>query len=175
MEKACFTRNISDLDSTLFSLKKSSNNSKIDEDGIVSSCFQFCPKNQKKLVNFLNEFSEAKNQNILSESPAKLIFKQEDRYDVFFHVYEDANQIHKDCKSPIAIVYVEDQVNILAHSEFLADYDTVVIVQGRCNTLRFLLGTRISKLDETVCPVYSSEPELLDIKSFSKIFFKASK
>lgn len=171
MEHAWFTHNIPDLDSTLFGRKKANLNDSV----IVSSNFQFSPKNQKKLSGFLNEFTEAKNQLVLSESPAKLIFKQEDKYDIFFHIFETKDQIQWESKSQVLIVYIEDNAELKDHIDILSQYAAIAVVQGRSNTFRFLIGTKNNYFSDVNCPCFESGLDLIDIGAFSKEFNKASK
>ena len=171
MEHAWFTHNIPDLDSTLFGRK----NANLNDSGIVSSSFQFSPKNHKKLSIFLNEFTEAKNQLFLSESPAKLIFKQEDKYDIFFHIFETKDQIQWESKSQVLIVYIEDNAELKEHIDILSQYAAVAVVQGRANTFRFLIGTKNHQFSDFQCPCFESGLDLIDICTFSKEFNKASK
>lgn len=175
MEHSCFTHNISDLDSTLFSRKKGSILSNVNDNGTVSSCFQFSPKNQKKISKFINEFTEAKNQLLLSESPARLMFRQEDKYDILFHIYDSKEQVQWENMSQVLIVYVEDDVDLKEHTEFMSQYAAVAIVQGRTNTFRFMIGTKNPKFSGFEDPLFERNVDLTDIQTFSKDFFKASK
>ena len=79
MEHTFYTSNTADLDST-FSIK--------NENVTISSNIQFLPKNQKKLSYFINEFFETRNQLLLSESPANLLFKKEDNRDLYYHIFD---------------------------------------------------------------------------------------
>lgn len=175
MEHSCFTHNISDLDSTLFSRKKGSALSNVNENGTVSSSFQFSPKNQKKISKFISEFTETKNQLLLSESPARLMFKQEDKYDILFHIFDSKDQVHWENMSQVLIVYVEDEADLKEHLEFMSQYAAVAIVQGRSNTFRFMIGTKNPKFSDSEGPHFERSADLIDIQSFSKDFFKASK
>lgn len=175
MECACFTHNISDLDSTLFGRKNGTTILNLNDSGVFSSRFQFSPKNQKKLSLFLNEFTEAKNQLALSESPAKLIFKQEDKYDLFFHIFESKDQIQSESKSQVLVVYIEDNAELKDHIDILSQYAAIAVVQGRSNTFRFLIGTKNQQFSDIQSPCFESCLDLIDICAFSKEFNKASK
>lgn len=175
MEYACFTHNISDLDSTLFGRKRGSFISNVNESGIVSSSFQFAPKNQKKLSFFINEFTDAKNQLLLSESPAKLVFKQEGKYDLFYHIFESKDQIHWENKSQLLIVYIEDSIDLKDHESLLSQYAAVAVVQGRANTFRFFIVTKNQQFADLQSQFFESDIDLIDLSSFSKEFNKASK
>lgn len=171
MEHTNFTHNISDLDSTLFNRKKRSAN----ENGLVSSSFQFSPKNQKRLSGFLIEFSESKNQFLLSESPAKLFLRQDEKRDIFFHVFDTKDQIQWENKSQILIVYVEDDLDLKEHYQFLSHYSAVAVVQGgRSNTFRYIVGTRNSHFSNLEDWSLESCPDLVDIRTFGNNFYKTS-
>lgn len=174
MEHTCFTHNISDLDSTLFCRKKGSILSTKNENGTVSSSFQFSPKNQKKITKFISEFTETKNQYLLSESPARLIFKQDDKYDVFFHRFESKDQIQWENMSQVLIAYVEDEADLKEHLDFMSQYAAVAIVQGRSNTFRFMIGSKNPQFSDSDEPKFDKSIDLIDIQSFKKDFFKAS-
>jgi hypothetical protein len=175
MEYASFTHNISDLDSTLFGWKSGSIIPNVNDSGIVSSNFQFLAKNQKKLSLFINEFTEAKNQLILSESPGKLMFKQEDRFDTFFHVFDSEDQIRWENKSQVLVVYIEDDVDLKKHVDLLSQYSAIATVQGRSNTFRFLIGTKNHPFSDVDSSCFESDIDLIDLGSFTKNFNKARK
>lgn len=175
IDHAYFTHNISDLDSTLFTSKGASIMANANEGSIVSSNFQFSPKNQKKLSYFINEFTEAKNQLVLSESPAKLICKHEDKHDLFFHVFESEEQIQLESKSQILIVYVEDDADLTHYAAILSEYAAVAVVQGRSNAFRFLIGSKRNQFSDVDVPCFESDSDLMDLHNFSKDFNKASK
>lgn len=176
LEHSNFTNNISILDSTLFSHKKRSIIPSLNEDGIVSTSFQFSPKNQKRLSGFISEFIEARNQFILSESPAKLLFKQEEKWDIFFHVYDTKKQIQSENKSQVLIAYVEDEVDLKDNYDLLSEYSAVAIVQGggRSSTFRFIIGTNRPHISGIDASFYEAGQDLADIRSFMKEFYKAS-
>lgn len=175
MEHAWFTHNIPDLDSTVFGRKNGATIPNLNDCGIVCSNFQFSPKNQKKISSFLNEFTEAKNQMVLSESPAKLIFKQEDKFDIFFHIFESKDQIQWESKSQVLIVYIEDNIDLKDNIDILSQYAAVAVVQGRSNTFRFLIGTKNHQFSDVKGPCFETGLDLVDISAFSKEFNKASK
>ena len=100
------------------------------------SSFQFSPKNQKKLSNFINEFNEAKNQRSTFRITHKIVvFKKDDYKDIFFHVYDSQDQIPKS-RSSILILYLEDENNLKDYIQSLQYYTAVAIVQGRSNNFR---------------------------------------
>lgn len=175
MEYSHFTNNLNILDSTLFSRKKRSILPSLNENGIVRTNFQFSPKTQKRLSGFINEFIEARNQFLLSESPAKLMFKQEEKWDIFFHTFDKKEQINSENRSQVLIVYVEDEVDLKDHFEFLSNYSAVAVVQGgRSSTFRFMVGTSNPQFSDADAPFFETGQDLVDICLFSKTFYKAS-
>ena len=174
MGNSFVTHNTSDFDATLFSSKRQSNITCSDDNGAISSCFQFSPKNPKKLTAFINEFTEARNQFLLSESPAKLLFKKDDYRDIFFHVYDAQDQIPCESRSPILILYLEDDSNVKDYIQSLHEYMAVAIVQGRSNTFRFTIATKNNQFSDLKGIFYETELNLKDINSFLKIFSKSS-
>lgn len=174
MGNSFVTHNTSDFDATLFSSKRRSIIPGSDENGAMSSSFQFSPKNQKKLSNFINEFTEAKNQFLLSESPAKLLFKKDDYKDIFFHVYDSQDQIPWESRSSILILYLEDENNLKDYIQSLQYYTAVAIVQGRSNNFRFTIATKNSNFSDWNVSFCETEIDLKDINSFVKDFYKSS-
>lgn len=173
MNQALFTHDISNLDSTLFCRKRLSTFSCITDKNVISSNFKFSPKNQKKLTSFIAEFTEIKNQFILSDSPAKLMFKQENDKDIFFHIFESKELVQWKNKSPVVIIYVEDNINLSDHIEFLSEYSAVAIVQGRLNAFRFLIRTKHLDFSESASPSFETEMDLNDMFTFNRNFHKA--
>jgi hypothetical protein len=174
MGNSFVTHNISDFDATLFSPKRQSSIPYKKEKGTMSSCFQFLPKNQKKLPQFIKEFTEARNQFLLSESSAKMLFKKDDNKDVFFHIYESHNQIMWESRSPILILYLEDEDNLKEYSQLLHEYIAVAIVQGRSNNFRFTIATKNNHFSDLNDIFYEIDLDLKDVNSFIKYFYKSS-
>ena len=168
------THNISDFDATLFSPKRRSHVPLSDEHGTLSSCFQFAPKNQKKLLAFIGEFTDARNQFLLKESPAKMLFKKDDYKDVFFHVYESQDQILYENRSPILILYLEDEDNLKYFSQLMSYYVAVAIVQGRSNAFRFTIATKNNQFSNLNDIFYEPGLDLKESNSFIKDFYKSS-
>lgn len=171
MGNSFVTHNTSDFDGTLFSPKRQSN---IHENGTLNSCFQFSPKNQKKLSAFINEFTEARNQFLLFESPAKMVYKKDDYKDVFFHVYESHDHIIWESRSPILILYLEDEDDLKEYSRTLQDYMAVAIVQGRSNTFRFTIATQNTQFSDLNESFYETGLDLKGAHLFFKDFYKSS-
>lgn len=169
------THNTSDFDATFFSPKRQSNASNCDNNMTLSSCFQFSPKNEKKISAFINEFTDARNQYLLSELSAKLIFKKDDYKDIFFHVYKFQDQINFESMSPILILYVEDEDKIENFLDLIQEYQVVAIVQGHCNNFRFTIATKNSQFSDLKDNFFETELDLKDTISFIKDFYKSSK
>lgn len=174
MGNSFVTHNTSDFDATLFSPKRQSNIPRSEENVTLNSCFQFSPKNQKKLSAFINEFTEARNQFLLSESPAKMLYKKDDYKDVFFHVYESHDQIILESRSPILILYLEDENDLKEYSQALQNYMAVAIVQGRSNTFRFTIATKNTQFSDLHGSFYETSLDLKGANSFIKDFYKSS-
>ena len=138
MEQACFTLNRSDLDSLN-----------------LSNSLRFLPKNQKRTTSFFHEFTEARNQLLLSESPAKLLFQRtgDDNRDLLYHVFSRVQfeAWNQNSQSPVAIVYVEEdeEVQFEAYMGLLSEYAAVAIIQGRQQTYRFCIRTRSTHFSKT--------------------------
>lgn len=174
MGNSFVTHNTSDFDATLFSPKRQSNIPRSEGNGTMSSCFQFSPKNQKKISAFINEFTEARNQFLLSESPAKMLFKKDDFKDVFFHVYESSDEIFWESRSPILILYLEDEDNLDKYSQLLHEYMAIAIVQGRSNNFRFTIATKSEQFSDLSDIFYETGLDLKDANLFVKDFYKSS-
>lgn len=169
MDYACFTNNLSELDSGLFGRKKSS--SCLLNETSINSSFQFLPKNQKKLSAFINEFTEARNQYILSESPAALLFRRDEGRDMFYHVFTADQFAAWESKSPVAIVYTEEGADIASHLGYLSGYEAVAVVQSRMNGFRFCVRHRNVAFHAGSC--FEAKAELQPLHLFSRDFGKA--
>lgn len=152
MEEACFTLNRTDIDSSLLGLKRSTSRLSSAEPAAtyVNNNLRFLPKNQKKFSAFYNEFTEARNQFILSESPAKLFFQRDDHRDIFYHLFNREEFEAWTNRSPVAILFLEEghEVPFEGFMSFLAEYEAVAIVQARGSTFRFCVRTRDAKFQE---------------------------
>jgi hypothetical protein len=148
MEHACFTLNRGDIDSSLLGLKKSSSGL-LTEAAYINNNLRFLPKNQKKFSTFYTEFTEARNQFILSESPAQLLCERNDGRDIFYHLFNQSDFETWTGRSPIAVLFLEEESEVSFESfmSFLADYEAVAIVQARNQKYRFCIRTRDAKFN----------------------------
>lgn len=166
MEHTFYTSNTADLDST-FSIK--------NENVTISSNIQFLPKNQKKLSYFINEFFETRNQLLLSESPANLLFKKEDNRDLYYHIFDKDAFISWENRSQVLLVYLEGEVDLKNYSEHISQYASVILVQGRLGSFRTVILTksqRFSMLDEEC---FDFECSFMNNSDFSRHLMKSSK
>ena len=167
IEQSSKTYNDSDLKSIFFGRELGAE---------IRGSFRFSPKNHKRLPGFISEFSDARNQFLLSESPAKLMFKQEEKWDIFFHIFDSKDQIKSINKSQVLIVHVEEEVDLKEHYNFLSQYTAIAVVQGgRSNSYRFIVGTSNSQFSNFNTSFFEPGRDLENICSFSKDFYRASK
>lgn len=173
MEQACFTLNRSDIDSSLIGLKKS-NSCLLNEAFISNSSLRFLPKNQRKISSFFNDFTEARNQFILSESPAKLLFQRDDGRDIFYHAFNRAQFESWNSKSPVAVIFLEEdnEIDFESYMGLLGDYQAVAIIQGRQQKYRFCIRSRKTQFNQSgeECQLH-----LHNLNAFIGTFKKAGK
>ncbi len=144
MEQACFTLNRADIDGSLLGLKKSASGL-LNEAAYINNHLRFLPKNQKKFAAFYNEFMEARNQFILSESPAQLLFQRDEERDMFYHLFNQGDFESWTGRSPVAVLFLEEESDELAfdaYMNYLAEYEAIAIVQARAHKYRYCIRTR---------------------------------
>ena len=174
MEQACFTLNRADIDSSLLGLKRSSSGL-LNEAAYINSSLRFLPKNQKKFSAFYNEFTEARNQFILSESPAQLLFQRDDGRDIFYHLFSRGDFENWTGRSPIAVLFLEEESEVPfdSYMSFLADYEAVSIVQARGQKYRFCIRTRDTKFNGS--DLDDAQLHLQSLSQFNSLFKKSGK
>lgn len=151
MEQACFTLNRADIDGSLIGLKKSNSGLLNNEAFISNSSLRFLPKNQRKISAFFKEFTEARNQFILSASPAKLLFQRDDGRDIFYHAFNRTEFEAWTSKSPVAVIFLEEgnEIGFESYMSSLGEYEAVAIVQGRQQKYRFCVRSRKTQFKQS--------------------------
>jgi hypothetical protein len=138
----------------------------------LRSSYQFAPKNAKRLRGFLNDFTEARNQHLLSESPALLRFKRVDDRDVHFHTFSSDDFMGWEHRSPIAIVFAEDGVNdVIERLGLFEEYHAVAVVQSRLGGYRFCIRTKSGC--DSGAELCERSSNLESLSAFQKAFNRA--